>query len=105
MVVSVFIMHAGWWVAWPAVKELVDAGASDRELQNIRTIAIQVAGVREVHSIRTRYVEGSLQVDLHVLVDGYLSVSEGHSISESVQERLLDEGPDVVDSVVHLEPA
>lgn len=104
LVVSVFILWAGWQVFWPAARELVDVGASKRELERIRNLALETDGVRKVHGIRTRYLGGSLVVDLHVLVDGSLSVSEGHRISESVKDRLLVDGPGVVDAVVHLEP-
>lgn len=104
VVVSVFICRAGWRVFWPALKELVDVGAPRGEVKRIRQVALEIEGVREVHGVRTRYVGGSLKVDLHVLVDGSLSVKEGHEIAERVQQRLLDSGPDVVDAVAHVEP-
>jgi cation diffusion facilitator family transporter len=104
VVVSVFILRTGWRVFWPAVKELVDVGASRREVARIRKIAMETPRVRQVLRIRTRYVGGSLMVDLHVLVDEQMTVREGHDVAEKVQERLLASGPDVVDAVVHLEP-
>lgn len=103
-VVSVFIFRAGLQIAWPAVKELVDVGASDEELERIRKVACQTPGVRDIHGIRTRYVGGSIKVDLHVLVDGDMSVYRGHEIAESVKDRLIESGPDVVDAEVHIEP-
>jgi divalent metal cation (Fe/Co/Zn/Cd) transporter len=33
-----------------------------------------------------------------------MSVREGHDISEEVKRRLIEQGPDVIDVVVHLEP-
>jgi divalent metal cation (Fe/Co/Zn/Cd) transporter len=44
-------------------------------------------------------------VDLHVLVDGMMTVQRGHGISEQVKQAILDNRPDVVDVVVHLEPS
>jgi divalent metal cation (Fe/Co/Zn/Cd) transporter len=61
-------------------------------------------GVREVHGMRSRNVGPGLQLDLHVLVDPGLTVKEGHDIANVVTERLLDQDPDVVDVLVHIEP-
>jgi cation diffusion facilitator family transporter len=104
VVVSVFIFRTGVLVAWPALKELVDAGAPARELENIRRIAQTTVGVKEVHAIRTRSSGGALQVDLHVLVDGEMSVRRGHDVAEEVERRLVAEGPHLMDVVVHIEP-
>jgi len=104
VVVSIFIFQAAWKIGWPALGELVDAGAPEQDRERIRTIAIETDGVRQVHAIRTRYVGSGLQVDLHILVDSKMTVRQGHEIAGAVKHRLLEKGPDVVDVVVHLEP-
>jgi len=104
VVVSVFIFGAAWKIGWPALKQLVDAGAPEKAREQIRQIALGVEQVCHIHAVRTRYMGDGLAVDLHVKVDGGLTVREGHDISEEVKRRLLDRGPDLVDVVVHLEP-
>ncbi len=104
VVVSVFIFRTGVRVAWPALRELLDAAAPARDLENIRRIALATRGVKEVHAIRTRSSGGALQVDLHVLVDGEMSVRRGHDVAEEVERRLVSEGPRLTDVVVHIEP-
>ncbi len=104
VVVSVFIFQAAVMVTWPALGELIDVGASRRELTRIEQVAMSVQNVRDVHAIRTRIVGGRVHVDLHVLVDSAMTVGEGHAISEEVKRRLLEEGPRMADVVVHLEP-
>ncbi len=54
--------------------------------------------------MRTRYIGPGLQVDLHVLVEPELSVRQGHAIAGVVKQCLLEEGPNVVDVLVHIEP-
>jgi divalent metal cation (Fe/Co/Zn/Cd) transporter len=61
-------------------------------------------GVKLVHAIRTRYVGSGLVCDLHVKVDPEATVRQGHEVTERVKARLLEEGPEVLDVVVHLEP-
>lgn len=104
VVVSVFIFQAAGRIALPALGQLTDAGAPRKVRERISSIARQTDGVEQVHAVRTRYVGSSLQVDLHVQVDGNLSVREGHDISGAVKYNLLEQGPDVIDVVVHLEP-
>jgi cation diffusion facilitator family transporter len=104
LIVSIFILHAGSQIAWPALKELIDAGATPAKIATIKRLAAGVDGVKEVHNVRTRYVGGRLQVDLHLLVPGQMTVARSHEITEKVQQALLDQGPELTDAVVHVEP-
>lgn len=104
VVVAVLILYAAWEISVPAFRHLVDTGASHRERQTILAIALNVEGVVSVHGLRTRYMGPGLHIDLHTIVDGDLSVRQGHDIASAVKYRLIAEGPDVVDVVVHVEP-
>jgi cation diffusion facilitator family transporter len=105
VVVSLIIFRAAWSIGWPAVRELVDASAPQEDRRRIAGVATATPGVKAVHAVRTRYVGSLLEVDLHIMVDGGMSVLDGHRVSEEVKQRLLSEGPDIADVVVHLEPA
>jgi len=104
IIVSLIILKVSWDIFFPALKKLSDSGASVKEKEQIRSLAMQVDGVKDAHAIRTRNVGRGLFVDMHVLVDGNISVSEGHSISEKVRDEIINKGPDVLDVVVHIEP-
>jgi len=105
VMVSLFIYQAAFKIMYPAFQKLLDAGASAEDLRRIRQISQGVQGVRNAHKIRTRYVgSSSLGVDLHIEVEALMTVRDGHNISEEVQQRLLANGPNIVDVVVHLEP-
>jgi len=104
VVVSVLIMHAAWKIVWPAMRQLVDAGAAEHEREAMLELALDTKGVHAVHKLRTRYIGPGLQIDLHVLVEPELSVREGHAIAGAVKKRLLDQGPNVIDVLVHVEP-
>ncbi|MCK5339456.1 MAG: cation transporter [Desulfobulbaceae bacterium] len=104
VIVSIFIFQAAFRIIWPGTKELIDAGAPAEIRARISHVARSIEGVMDVHGIRTRYVSTSLQVDLHVLVDGAISVREGHDIADLVRDEILSRDLDVVDVVVHIEP-
>ena len=104
IVVAIFILHAALKIIWPGLRELVDAGAPTEICREIMTLAHEVQHVKQVHGIRTRYVSSRILVDLHVVVNGSLSVKAGHDIAENVKERILQNGPEVIDVIVHIEP-
>jgi len=104
VVVCLLILQASWRILRPAIDQLIDAGAPAAERRRIEELALQVDGVEAAHAVRTRYVGADLAVDLHVEVDGGLSVAEGHLIAVAVRRKLLEEGPNVNDALVQIEP-
>ncbi|PKL39369.1 MAG: cation-efflux pump [Candidatus Riflebacteria bacterium HGW-Riflebacteria-1] len=105
LAVGAFILQAAYKIATPALRELADAGADEKDLKKIEQIVLKVDGVRSVHALRSRFHGAGLQVDLHIQVDGDLSVRDGHVISGMAKRHLIAEGPDIVDVLVHIEPA
>ncbi len=103
--VAVFILQAAFAIVWPALRELIDTGAPSETRRAVQRIAEATEGVVSTHALRTRYTGARLQVDLHVQVDGAISVRSGHDIAEAVSTRLMQAGLEIVDVVVHIEPA
>ena len=104
VVVCLLILQASWRILRPSVDQLIDAGAPAADRRRIEELALQVDGVEAAHAVRTRFVGADLAVDLHVEVDGGLSVAEGHVIAVAVRRKLLEEGPNVNDAVIQIEP-
>lgn len=101
--VAVIIVKMGIGIGWRSVKELVDTGLDAERLRRVREIIKGVNGVRALHSLRSRHSAGKTLVDVHILVDPTLSVSEGHHISENVRFRLMQGVEDVSDVMVHID--
>ena len=104
LIVSLFILKVSWDIIRPAVSELAEGGASEYDRKKIKSIVMEVDGVKATHAIRTRKLGAGLYVDLHVLVDGEMTVQKGHLVSHEVKNKLLVNGPDILDVVVHIEP-
>jgi divalent metal cation (Fe/Co/Zn/Cd) transporter len=75
---------------------LVEAG--------VRQSASAVAGVIALEKCLVRKMGLTYYVDLHVVVDGSISVREGHAIAHHVQRAIRDRNPRVADVLVHIEP-
>ena len=104
VVVSIFILHASVKIIRPALSELIDAGAPADTRNEIRKLAHGNENVRQVHDIRTRYVSTSIVVDLHIVVQGSLTVRQGHDIADDVKNRIIQGIPEILDVIVHIDP-
>jgi len=104
VIVAMFILHASWKIMKPALAELSDTGAPGDVIELIHEAAAATDGVMDVHKVRTRCMGPAVMVDLHITVDGDMSVTHGHDVSEAVKRRIKKEIASVVDVVVHLEP-
>jgi len=104
ILVGLMIMHVAWELSWPAIQELVDAGLAEERLEKIKRVILAVDGVQAIHMLRTRLMGGQASVDVHVLVDPWLTVSEGHMISQRVMDSLLEGIDEVSDVTVHIDP-
>ena len=47
----------------------------------------------------------NLQVNLHVVLDSHMTVFDGHEVAEAVKKQILENGPEVIDVEIHIEPS
>jgi cation diffusion facilitator family transporter len=87
--------------AW---REIMDASPPDEIIDDIREIARRVDGVAGIDMCRVRKSGLALFVDIHVEVDGDMTVRDGHEIAHLVKDALLASKHSVMDAVVHIEP-
>ena len=104
LVVAVMIAKVGLDLVWQSLRELVDTGLDADTLERLRASAQAVDGVKHVHTLRSRWMGHHALLDLHVQVGQRVSVSEGHRIAEAVRLRLLEQAPQLVDVMVHVDP-
>lgn len=88
----------------PALNEVMDAAAPVEVENQVRAIAETVPGVMHVEKCRIRKSGLGLLMDLHVTVNGSLTVQRGHEIGHVVKDQLMASHLPVQDVVVHLEP-
>lgn len=104
VLVAVFILRVSWEIVKPAFQELVDAGIDDKSSE-VEAVVCAIPGVRSVHHVRARRYGGAFQADLHVQVQGDMSVSDGHAIGHEVKDAIVRAGIGVEDAIIHVEPA
>jgi cation diffusion facilitator family transporter len=104
VIVGAMIIKMAWQFGLTSVRELVDTAQDESVVEQIKKIMMGVSGVRAVHQLRTRTVGGAIFLDVHVLVDPTISVSEGHFISQQVHFQLMREISKIADVTVHIDP-
>ncbi len=103
LIVGFMVAHMGWEFAWDALNDLMDRSASEEHIAQIREVLLAAPGVLGVHDLRTRKMGDMIMVDVHLEVDGDLSVREGHDIAVRARERVMKQLP-VLDVLAHLDP-
>lgn len=104
IVVALMIIKIGWDLVAESIHELMDTALDSERVDEIRKLINKVDGVKELHTLRTRLSGGEALVDVHILVNPYLSVSEGHYVSESVRSTVVRNVSEVYDVLVHIDP-
>ena len=88
-----------------ALDELMDASVSPEVVSQVRELAAAVEGVAAIDKCRIRKSGLHLALDIHVVVEGDLTVRRGHEIAHLVKDRLLASQHRINDVTVHVEPA
>jgi hypothetical protein len=104
IVVGLMVAKIGYDLGWSALTELVDTALDEEAVDEAKRVIMGVDGVRSVHMLRTRRHGAEASADVHVQVGPRLSVSEGHMISQAVEDRVIDKIDDITDVTVHIDP-
>ncbi|WP_246480021.1 cation diffusion facilitator family transporter [Motiliproteus sediminis] len=103
LAVALFVAKIGWDLSWKSLRELVDTAIPQEELDRIKQVAMDVEGVQDVHSFKSRQMGPKILLEMHLQVHPYLSVSEGHYIGDTVVMRLLKEFTDIGHIIFHID--
>ncbi|OQA23206.1 MAG: Ferrous-iron efflux pump FieF [Chloroflexi bacterium ADurb.Bin360] len=101
--VALWIFRAAVEAAHENLKYLTGAGASPELREEIAAVAGKVPGVLRVHQVITEYVGPQLVADLHINVDGHISLDAAHHIADTVQAA-VEAVHEVDRAYIHVEP-
>lgn len=87
--VGFMVTRMGWEFAWDALHDLMDRAIDEKELDSIRTTLLATPGIKGLHDIKTRKMGDMVLVDVHIEVDGSLTVQAGHDIAADARKRVM----------------
>jgi len=105
LAVSGVIAYSGSRLFRPALAELMDTAPSADIEEHVREVASQVEGVIALDKCFVRKMGLEYYVDLHVVVDGRLTVRQGHELAHEVEDVLCQSHGRIREVLVHVEPA
>ena len=104
IVVGMMVASVGVESLWRVLRELAEGSISEEEQASIIEAIQSVPGVKNWHKLRTRLVGREIFMDVHILVDGQISVTEGHLICSAVERTISESTARRINSIVHCEP-
>lgn len=103
VLIALYIVWGAKDVAMPAIDMLMDKEMSEDEREKISTIARSDVAVLGLHELKTRMSGRDYFIQMHLEVDGGLTVQQGHDISDAVEFKIAAEYPDA-EILIHIDP-
>jgi cation diffusion facilitator family transporter len=104
LIVSFFIIKVGFDILRKTLHEFTDTAPRPEIIEKLMQISRAVKGVMDAHDLRVRTSGGLYQAEIHIVVDGQLTVAEGHRIAKTVERCLTDEMDELDRVIVHVDP-
>jgi cation diffusion facilitator family transporter len=104
LLVSFFIIKVGLEILGSTLREFTDTAPRPGTLSKIRHCIRNVEGVIDMHDLRVRTSGGFYQMETHIVVDGQLTVTEGHRIAKLVESCLDEKVEDLDRVIIHVDP-
>ena len=104
LLVSFFIVKVGLEILRDALREFTDTAPRPEVIGKIKQCALSVKGVVDTHDLRVRTSGGQYQMEIHIVVDGQLTVLEGHKIAKAVEGCLVEDVGNFDSITIHVDP-
>lgn len=104
MFVALFIAKIGWELCADSLTELVDTAVSKQRREQFESCILSIEGVRGITELRSRSSGGKIILEVRLLVNAYISVSEGHQLGELVNRSLISQFGDISEVLIHIDP-
>lgn len=90
VIVSFFIMKVAWELAVPCIEELLEKSLPEETEREIENALLEFPEVSDPHNLRSRRIGNYCAVEIHVRVDGNMTVTHSHEITRAMEQRLKE---------------
>lgn len=101
---SLIILYNSYLIFRPALGEIMEEHVYGDLEKEIRDKAQTVSGILGTEKCHIRKSGMLYFVDLHAVVDGRISVTEGHALAHKLKDALLKQISNLGDVLIHIEP-
>ncbi len=104
LIVGFMVGKMGWSFVWSALHDLTDRAATQEQVAGIAAEILATPGVLGLHELKTRKTGDLILADVHLEIDGTLTVAEGHDIASLARRNVMARHP-VLYLMTHVDPA
>lgn len=102
--VGAFIVKVAFDLLKNGIGDLMEQSLPDQVEDEILKMVAEVPGIAEPHDLRTRRIGNHYAIELHILMDGNLSLKEAHDKASEVEDLLREHYGEETHVAVHVEP-
>jgi cation diffusion facilitator family transporter len=103
LIVGLMVSKIGWGFLWDAILDLADRAATQEQIEGIVQEIVATPGVQGYHDLKTRKSGDMILVDVHLEIDGNITVTQGHDIAQKVRLNVMEHHP-VMHMMTHVDP-
>lgn len=104
LVVSLFILRVAWKLLKGGFDELMEASLPDEVEKEILEIVTSFPEVCDPHHLRTRRIGSRYAIELHIRMDGSMSLAESHARTCEIEQALKNRFGEKTHITLHVEP-
>jgi cation diffusion facilitator family transporter len=104
LVAAFIIIYNAFLIFRPALGEIMDEHVYDEQVSKIKKFATGVPGIIATEKCYVRKSGMDYFIDVHIIVDAKITVSEGHYIGHQLKDGLMEAFPQIKNVLVHVEP-
>lgn len=104
ILVSFLIMKIAIQLLVPCVDELLEKSLPEETEREIEEIVLSFPGMSHPHDLRTRRIGNNYAIELHIRMDGNVSLTKAHQISTDIEEKLREQFGPGTHIAIHPEP-
>lgn len=104
VVVGAFIVKVSWDLLKSGLGELMERSLPDNVEREILSYVATIDGVSEPHDLRTRRIGNRYAIELHIYMDGNITLTQAHDKATEVEQLLRHHYGEETHVAVHVEP-
>jgi cation diffusion facilitator family transporter len=101
--VGLMVCKVGYNFSREGFRDLMDTALSEEHTKKVLSILNEIPEVIHFHDLRSRTIGGEILIDVHILVDPEMTVTEGHGVAEMVRINVIKAFDNVQDVLVHVD--
>ena len=104
VIVSIFIVRVSLMLVQPAINDLLEVSLPEQTEQEILDIIMENPHVQKPHNLYTRRIGNTIAIEVHIRVDGAVSVREAHKWTREIERKLRARFGEMTHIMLHVEP-